>query len=171
MNKAISVEQFKEARNYMRDVVVETLTNLEIGIYDVWLKYLFEQEIRNVITKQCQAKFPDIDVLFSFTVYLSSQTIEYSVQRYYHPYSQHIFLGSVRDKSKEKQGDEPYLVDCYYSRLYEPFGEPRVIVRHGHAKKECNEGAMSAAEQFYQGFDTTLAKAYQLALEAGYVKG
>jgi hypothetical protein len=170
MKPAITIEQFKEARKYMSELVPETLANLEIGIYDVWLKYLFEEETKRMIRTQFKAKYPDIDVMFSFSIYLSQQTIEYSVQRYYHPYSQHIFLGSVRDKSKERGDDDPYLVDCYYSRLYEAMGEPRVIVRHGHAKKECNEGAMSAAEQFYQGFDTTLAKAYQLALEAGYVK-
>jgi hypothetical protein len=122
-----------------------------------------------MIESQFKIKYPDINVYFSFSIYLSAQTIEYSVQKYYHPFSQHIFLGSIQDTKRGKGKKKPFLVDCYYSTLYEPFGEPRIIVRYGDSKKECEEGANSAAEQFYRGMDTSLAKGYQLAIEAGYV--
>jgi hypothetical protein len=169
MIKSISLKDFKKARDYMDEIVVETITNMEVGIYDPWLKMIFEKEMKAIINTQFKSKYPDIEIFFNFSVYLSSQTIEYSVQHYYHPFSQHVFLGSLYD-TKIKRGEEkPQLVDCYYSSLYETFGEPRVIIRYGHEKKEADEGAANAAEQFYMGLDTMLAKAYQMALEAGYV--
>ena len=166
-----NIKDFTEARDYMDNLVIETLKTLEVGIYDVWLKFIFEKEVKAMVISEFKKKYPEIDVYFSFSIYLSAQTIEYSVQHYYHPFSQHKYLGSLRDPKRSRGKKKPYLVDCYYSSLYEAFGEPRVIVRHGHGKKDYDEGASSAAEQFYQGFETTLAKAYQLALEAGYVKG
>jgi len=165
-----SIEYFQEAREYMDNLVIETLQTLEIGIYDIWLKFIFEKEVKDMLMTQFKKKYPETRVYFSFSIYLAAQTIEYSVQHYYHPFSQHKYLGSLRDPKRSRGKKEPYLVDCYYSTLYEAFGEPRLIVRYGHGKKEYDEGATSAAEQFYQGFETTLAKAYQLALEAGYVK-
>ena len=167
---AFSLKSFEEARNYLEKTVVDSLTNLEIGIYDPWLKYIFERELKRNIQNHLKKKYPDVMVNFSFSIYISSQTIEYSVQNYYHPYSMHIYLGSVRDPKKTRDDSEPFLVDCYYSSLYEPFGEPRIIVRYGHGKKEYEEGATSAAEQFYSGLDTVLAKGYQLAMEAGYIR-
>jgi hypothetical protein len=169
MKKAVSIKQFKEARDYMDNLVVDTLQSLEVAIYDPWLKLLFEKETKALIASQFKDKYPDINIYFSFSIYLSAQTIEYSVQRHYHPYSQHIFLGSIHDPKRGKGKKKPFLVDCYYSALYEPFGEPRIIVRYGDGKKEYDEGTLSAAEQFFRGLDTPLAKGYQLALEAGYV--
>ena len=168
MNKAVTIKDFEIARNHMEDLVIEVMQNMEIGIYDPWLKHLFEAETRNMIQKEFQRKYPDIPVDFKFTIYLAAQTIEYSVQRYIHPFSQHIFLGSIIDHNRGRGQKEPFLVDCYYSKLYEPMGEPRVIVRYGHLRKEMDEGAMMAAEQYYKGLDTTMAKAYQLAVESGY---
>lgn len=171
MKKTINIKDFEVARNYMEELVVESMHNMELGIYDPWLKYLFENEVKSLINSQFKKKYPDTSVDFNFTIYLSAQTIEYSVQRFYHPFSQHIFLGSIRDPKRGKGKSKPFLVDCYYSKLYEPFGEPRILVRYGHVKKEMEEGATSAAEQYYKGFDTMLAKGYQLALESGYAKG
>lgn len=169
MKKSISIKEFKKARNYMDKLVIDTLRTLEAAIYDPWLKFIFEKETKAMIENQYKAKYPDINVYFSFSIYLSAQTIEYSVQKYYHPFSQHIFLGSIHDPKRGKGKKKPFLIDCYYSSLYEPFGEPRIIVRYGDLKKECEEGANSAAEQFYRGLDTPLAKGYQMAMEAGYV--
>lgn len=171
MKKSTSIKEFKEARDYMEELVFDTLQTLEVAIYDPWLKLLFENETKAMIASQFKAKYPDINIYFSFSIYLSAQTIEYSVQRYYHPFSQHIFLGSIHDLKRGKGKKKPFLVDCYYSALYEPFGEPRIIVRYGDAKKEFEEGANSAAEQFFRGLDTCLAKGYQMAMEAGYVSG
>ncbi len=170
MDKSVSIKKFEEARDYMEDLVFETMTNLEIGIYDPWLKILFEREVRRVIQRQFKMEYPKIDVDFNFSIILAAQIIEFSVQHFYHPFTTHIFLGSVADKKKTTDSKNPYLVDCYYSRLYEAFGEPRIIIRYGHAKKEYEEGSMIAAEQFYHGADTPMAKAYQLAMEAGYVR-
>jgi hypothetical protein len=164
-------KNFEKARNYMEKILVDSIQNLEIGIYDPLLKYIFEKELKKVLTREFNKKFPDINVNFCFQVYLSSQMIEYSVQRYYHPYSMHIFLGSIRDAEREKGSNiRPYLVDCYYSSLYETFGEPRIIVRYGHDPKDMIEGGMNAAEEFFRGLSTPLAKGYQLAMEAGYAR-
>jgi hypothetical protein len=171
MKKSVSIKDFVTARDHMEDLVIDTMNGMEIGIYDPWLKHIFEVGVKNMINNEFKTKYPDIDVSFNFTIYLSAQTIEYSVQRYYHPFSQHIFLGSIRDSIKGKGLKEPYLVDCYYSTLYEGMGEPRLIVRYGHIKKEMEEGAGSVADQYYQGVETTLTKAYQLAIEGGYVRG
>lgn len=170
MDRSVSIKDFEQARDHMEELVLQTMTNLEIGIYDPWLKYIFEVGVRNLINCQFKLDHPNVDVDFTFNIYLSAQVIEFSVQHFYHPFSTHIFLGSVRDPERSKGQKDPYLVDCYYSRLYESFGEPRIIVRYGHAKKEMEEGAMSAAQEFYNGYDTVMAKAYQLAMEAGYVK-
>ncbi len=170
MKKSVSVKDFEKARDHMEELVHQTMVNLEIGIYDPWLKYLFEQEIRNTIRKQFEMDYPDIQVDFNFSIILSAQVIEYSVQHFYHPFTTHIFLGSVRDTRRSQGQKDPFLVDCYYSSLYEAFGEPRIIIRYGHAKKEYDEGSMSAAHQFYNGKDTPMAKGYQLAVEAGYIK-
>ena len=166
----VSLKDFEKARNYLENTLIDSLQNLEIGIYDPWLKHIFEEGLRNEIKKQFKATFPDISVNFSFSIYLASQTIEYSVQHYHHPFSSHIFLGTVQDKKRKDKDGKLIMVDCYYSSLYESFGEPRIIIRHGHGKKDYEEGAMSAAEQFYNGLDTNLAKGYQLAVEAGYVR-
>ena len=170
MKTVVSIKDFEIARDYLEGLVQETMENMEIGIYDPWLKYLFETEVKSLIYHEYNRKYPDIHIDFKFTIYLAAQTIEYSVQRYLHPFSQHIFLGTIRDEQKRKRRPEPILVDCYYSKLYEPFGEPRIIVRHGHAKKEMEEGATSAAQQYYNGLDTILAKGYQLAVECGYAR-
>lgn len=155
----------------MEAILIESIKELEIGIYDPLLKHVFEVELKKMLTREFNKDFPDVNVNFCFQVYLSSQTIEYSVQRYYHPYSMHVFLGSVRDQDREKKsGKKPFLVDCYYSALYETFGEPRIIIRYGHDPKSMNEGGMKAAEEFFQGLNTPLAKGYQLALEAGYTR-
>jgi hypothetical protein len=169
MNPAVSIKDFQKARERMEMIVLETMQNLEVAIYDPMLKFIFEKEVRNLIHQQFKTEHPDIDVKFQFSIYLSTQMIEYSVQQFYHPFSSHIFLGSIRDPSRGKGQEKPFLVDCYYSSLYECFGEPRIIVRHGNAKKEMTEGAESAARQFYSGMDTNLAKGYQLAIEAGYI--
>lgn len=171
MDKSVSIKDFVTARNYMEEIVVATITSIDIGIYDAWIKHLFEAEVKNLINKQFKDKYPDIDVFFNFNVYISAQSIEYSVQRYYHPFSQHIFLGSVTDSIKKGRKTESVLVDCYYSTLYEAMGEPRVIVRYGHAKTEMKEGGGSVAQQFYSGMNNSLTKAYQLAIECGYVQG
>lgn len=170
MNKGITIQDFEKAREYLEELVQLSLSQIEIGIYDPWLKYLFEEETKKMIKHEYEKKYPDIPIYFNFSIYLAAQTIEYSVQRYYHPFSQHKYLGCVQDPKKTKSQRKPFLVDCYYSSLYETFGEPRLIVRYGHGKKEVDEGAMSAATQFYQGADTAMAKAYQLALEAGYIR-
>jgi hypothetical protein len=169
MKPAVSINTFQKAREHMECLVLDTMQNLEIAIYDPVLKFIFEKETKRLIYNQFKLEYPDVDVKFQFSIYLSTQTIEYSVQRFYHPFSSHIFLGSVRDPNRGKGQKKPFLVDCYYSSLYECFGEPRIIVRHGNAKKEMVEGAESAARQFYAGMDTNLAKGYQLALEAGYI--
>jgi len=165
MDMSVSIAQFEEAREYMADLVVKTLQSMEIGIYDPWLKHIFEQEIKSSIKRQFSEKYPGVDVNFNFTIYLSSQTIEYSVQRYYHPFSEHKYLGSIMDSAKKDK-----LVDCYYSNLYETFGEPRIIVRDGHSRTEMKEAGASAADQYYKGLETNIAKGYQLALESGYVR-
>ncbi len=170
MKIELAYKKFEEARNYMDKLLVDIITNMDVGIYDPWLKHLFEVETSKLVQCEFKKKYPDAMVNFSFSVYLSSQTIEYSVQHYYHPFSMHKFLGSIRDHSRERGNKNPVLVDCYYSSLYEVFDEPRILVRYGHEKKEIEEGTISAAQEFYRGSDSVLAKAYQLALEAGYVK-
>jgi hypothetical protein len=171
MKKSVSVKDFTTARDHMEYLVVDTMNKMELGIYDPWLKYLFEVEVKNMINNEFKTKYPGIDVSFNFSVHILEHTIEYSVQRYYHPFSQHIFMGSIRDPIRGRGLKEPYLVDCYYSTLYEAMGEPRIIVRYGHTKKEMEEGGGSVAHQFYNGVDNILTKAYQLAIECGYVQG
>lgn len=170
MNAGITIKDFIKARDYMENIVVDGLTKLEVVIYDPWLKFVFEKEFKEMITALYKLRYPDIPVSFIFSVYIAAQTIEYSVQRYYHPFSQHIFLGSVNDTKKTGKNKQTTLVDCYYSTLYETFGEPRFLLRYGHGKKEMEEGSLNAASQFYNGEDTAMAKAYRLAMEAGYVK-
>jgi len=171
MDKSVSIAKFEEAREYMDGLLVDIISNMDVGIYDPWLKHIFESEVSKLVQYEFKKKYPDVMVKFSFSVYLSAQTIEYSVQHFYHPFSMHKFLGSIRDHSREQGKKEPFLVDCYYSSLYEVFGEPRILVRYGHEKKDVEEGAISVAQEFYRGSDSMLAKAYQLALEAGYVQG
>lgn len=170
MNKSISIAEFKEARDYMEGIVKDRLNNLEIGIYDPWLKFIFEKDLKNSILQQFNEKYPELHIYFNFNIYLSAQIIEFSVQKFYHPFSTHKYLGCIKDPKRSKRQSEAFLVDCYYSNLYETFGEPRILIRYGDARKEMDEGAMSAAEQFYQGLDTAMAKGYQLALEAGYIR-
>lgn len=165
MDKSVSITEFEEAREYMADLVVDTLQNMEIGIYDPWLKHIFEEEIKASIKRRFEEKYPGVYVQFHFTIYLTSQMIEYSVQRYYHPFSEHKYLGSIMDTTKKDK-----LIDCYYSNLYETFGEPRIIIRDGHIRSEMKEAGASAAEQYYRGMETNIAKGYQLALENGYVR-
>jgi hypothetical protein len=168
MDNSISIKQFKEARVYMEKLVTSTLETMDIGIYDPWLKHIFEKELIEMINNQFKDKYPDITIYFNFTIYISDQTIEYSVQNYFHPFSQHKYLGSLRN-SQKKDGRSD-IVDCYYSNLYESFGEARIILRNGHIKKQMTEAGGSAAEQYYRGLDTMMARGYQLALEYGYVK-
>jgi hypothetical protein len=166
-----TAKDFKKARDYMEKILTHTIKQLEIGIYDPLLKYVFEEELKKMLTRQFKSKYPDFSVNFSFQIYLAEQIIEYSVQRFYHPFSMHTFLGSVRDRNRERNSTiKPFLVDCYYSSLYEVFGEPRIIVRYGHGRNEMCEAGMGAAEEFFKGLNTPLAQGYQLAIEAGYIK-
>jgi len=170
MNPGITIKDFEKSRLHLQHLLNEALQNIDLAIYDPWLKFIFEKEVKDMVQAEHRKKFPDIPIYFNFSIYIATQTIEYGIQRYYHPFSQHKYLGCVQDIYRKDENNKPLLVDCYYSSLYESFSEPRIIVRYGHAKKETFEGAMSAATQFYQGADTALAKGYQLALEAGYVK-
>lgn len=165
-------EKFADARNHMENLLLDTITKLEIGIFDPWLKHLFEEEVKNMVRHRFEEDFPEIPVNFRFSMYMSTETIEYSVQKFYHPFSSHIFLGSIRDHERERAArqKEPFLVDCYYSKIYEAIDEPRVIVRFGHNKKDMIEGGFKAAQEFHSGFNTPLANAYQMAVEAGYIR-
>ena len=72
MNRSVSIKDFEKARDHMEELVHQTMVNLEIGIYDPWLKYLFEQGIRDTIRQQFKLDYPDISVDFNFSIILSA---------------------------------------------------------------------------------------------------
>lgn len=166
-------EQFIKARDCLESILIDIISELNIAIFDPWIKYIFEQDIKKLVYARFKEDYPETKVNFEFSVYLTAQTIEYSVQRFFHPFTHHKFLGTIRDPERERilKLKEPCMVDCYYNSMYEAFDEPRVIVRFGHNKKDVIDGGRRAANEFFSGLNTSLATAFQLAIEAGYIQG